>query len=118
MRPVRLLLRCRECSQGVYLLSDVATHEQYVGSATGEGGFLARWEQHALKGGDVVKFKIASGEYRVVVLEVCGTNMTQHDVQLAEQRWIRKLQSVEMGLNGDPGGGLLSKARKMIDIDA
>jgi hypothetical protein len=91
-------------NQGVYLLSNVGTHEQYVGSATGEGGFLARWEQHALKGGDAVKFKAAPGEYRVVVLEVCGTNMTQHDVQVAEQRWIRKLQSVEMGLNGNPGG--------------
>ena len=92
-------------NKGVYLLTCPKTKEQYVGSATGEGGFQERWEQHALKGGDAVKFRSRDpADYRVVILEVAGTTEKTHDVQLAEQRWIAKLQSVAMGLNGNPGG--------------
>jgi hypothetical protein len=91
-------------TRGVYLLTCPKTHEQYVGSATGEGGFQARWEEHALKGGDAVKFRSRDpADYRVVILEVAGSNETQHDIQLAEQRWIWKLESAAMGLNGNPG---------------
>ncbi|RYC32012.1 GIY-YIG nuclease family protein [Lichenibacterium minor] len=92
-------------SRGVYLLTCPRTREQYVGSATGEGGFVARWEQHAAKGGDAVKFRSREpSDYSVTVLEVAGSTATTHDVQVAEQRWIRKLRSVDMGLNGNPGG--------------
>ncbi|MDE1905794.1 MAG: hypothetical protein KGH75_05020 [Rhodospirillales bacterium] len=92
-------------SRGVYLLTCPRTHEQYVGSATGEGGFQARWEEHAVKGGDAVKFRSRDpADYRVVILEVAGSNESQHDIQLAEQRWIWKLESAAMGLNGNPGG--------------
>lgn len=92
-------------SKGIYMLTCPKTKEQYVGSATGEGGFQERWEQHALKGGDAVKFKSRDpADYRVVILEVAGTTEKTHDIQVAEQRWIAKLQSVAMGLNGNPGG--------------
>jgi len=92
-------------SRGVYFLTCPRTREQYVGSATGEGGFQARWERHAVNGGDAVKFKSREpADYRVTVLEVAGSTASTHDVQVAEQRWIRKLQSVDMGLNGNPGG--------------
>ena len=96
-------------NKGVYMLTCPKTKEQYVGSATGEGGFQKRWEQHALKGGDAVKFRSRDpADYRVVILEVAGTTEKTHDIQLAEQRWIAKLQSVAMGLNGNPGVSLNS----------
>ena len=92
-------------SKGVYMLTCPKTKEQYVGSATGEGGFQERWEQHATKGGDAVKLKSRDpADYHVVILEVAGTTEKTHDIQLAEQRWIAKLQSIAMGLNGNPGG--------------
>ena len=92
-------------SKGVYLITCPRTREQYVGSATGDGGFQARWEQHAAKGGDAVRFRSREpADYRVTILEVAGSTASTHDVQVVEQRWIRKLQSVAMGLNGNPGG--------------
>ena len=91
-------------AKGIYLLTCPRTKEMYVGSATGEGGFQARWEQHALKGGDAVKFKSKDpSDNRVVLLEVAGSDATVHDIQLTKQRWIRKLQSIPMGLNEGPG---------------
>lgn len=96
-------------SRGIYLLTSLKTREQYVGSATGEGGFQTRWEQHALKGGDAVKFKSKDpADYFVSILEVASSTDSTHDIQLAEQRWIRKLHSVDMGLNGNPGGQIMS----------
>ena len=92
-------------ARGVYLLTCPRTREQYVGSATGDGGFQARWEEHAAKGGDAVKFRSREpSDYFVSILEVAGSTATTHDIQLAEQRWILKLRSVAMGLNGNPGG--------------
>ena len=38
------------------------------------------------------------------LLEVAGSAATDEDILRSEQLWIRKLQTVNMGLNGNPGG--------------
>lgn len=94
--------RLRE-AKGVYLLTCPKTAQQYVGKASGAGGFYDRWLQHAAVGGDAVRFKNRPlSDYQVSILEVAGSGATEEDIFTAEYLWIRKLQSVEMGLNGNP----------------
>jgi hypothetical protein len=87
-------------SRGVYLLTCPATKEQYVGAAFAQGGFHARWMQHASRQGDAIAFRSRSpADYRVSILEVAGSLATDQDIVEMEQRWKAKLQSREMGLN-------------------
>ena len=88
-------------TKGVYLLTCPKTKEQYVGSATGAGGFWTRWREYVLTGhGDNVALKSRDpSEYQVSILEVAGTSSTDNDILSMEQRWKLKLQSREMGLN-------------------
>jgi hypothetical protein len=86
--------------RGVYLLTCPRTREQYVGGAYSNGGFIARWEQHARMQGDAIAFRARDpADYRVSILEVAGSLMADDEVQQMEQRWKEKLQSREMGLN-------------------
>jgi GIY-YIG catalytic domain len=97
--------RLRE-AKGVYLLTCSKTDENYVGSATGEGGFYGRWQEHAAVGGDGVRFKNREpGELQVSILEVAGSGMTEADIVEAEYRWMKKLRPVLNGhttLSGAP----------------
>ena len=87
--------------KGVYVLTCPRTHELYVGSATGGGGFYERWCQHAVKGGDAVRFRSREpADYQVSILEVAGSAASDRDIIHAEQLWMKKLQAREMGLNG------------------
>lgn len=87
-------------AKGVYLLTCPRTHEHYVGSATGLGGFYERWMQHAAMEGDAVRFRSRDpADYQVSILEVAGSSMSENDIVRAEQLWMRKLQSTSMGLN-------------------
>jgi hypothetical protein len=88
-------------SGGVYLLTCPRTGEQYVGSATGEGGFWQRWQEYARTGhgGNVALKSRTPSDYRVSILQVAGTDVTSADVIAIEERWKKKLQSIEMGLN-------------------
>lgn len=87
-------------ARGVYLLTCPRTREQYVGAAFAQGGFLARWTQHAAMSGDAIAFRSRNPEdYRVSILEVAGSLTTDDDVIRMEIRWKEKLQSREMGLN-------------------
>ena len=89
-----------QSAKGIYLLTCPKTREQYVGAAFAEGGFLARWTQHAGRGGDAVAFRTRAPEdYRVSIREVAGSLATDTDIAIMEQRWKEKLQSREMGLN-------------------
>ncbi len=98
--PESWTARLRE-ARGIYVLTCPRTHELYVGSATGEGGFYERWCQHAAKGGDAVRFRSReASDYQVSVLEVAGSNASERDILYAEQLWMKKLQTNEMGLNG------------------
>jgi hypothetical protein len=88
-------------SRGVYLLTCPKTKEQYVGSATGEHGFLQRWLDYVETGhgGNVVLKSREPSDYQVSVLQVAGTDATPDTILAMEIRWKRKLQSMEMGLN-------------------
>ena len=90
-----------QSSKGIYLLTCPKTKEQYVGSASGEGGFWRRWQDYAQTGhGDNVALKSRDpSDYQVSILEVAGTASTIDDIIRMESRWKSKLQSSEMGLN-------------------
>jgi hypothetical protein len=89
-----------ESSKGVYLLTCPRTTEQYVGSATGEGGFWRRWLNYVQTGhgGNVALKSREPSDYQVSILEVAGTAATVEDVLAMEARWKLKLQTREMGL--------------------
>jgi hypothetical protein len=88
-------------SRGVYLLTCPRTREQYVGSASGEGGFLARWLGYLATGhgGNVALKSRDPSDYQVSILEVCASSASVDDILATEQLWKAKLQSREMGLN-------------------
>lgn len=88
-------------SHGVYLLTCPETNELYVGSASGEGGFISRWLDYATTGhgGNVMLKSREPSDYQVSILEVAGSLET--DILAIEARWKRKLRSREMGLNAN-----------------
>jgi len=94
-------LSALRAAKGIYLLTCPNTKEQYVGSATGDGGFLARWLAyvHDGHGGNVGLKSRDSSDYQVSILEVSGSAVAEKDILDAEQLWKAKLQSREMGLN-------------------
>lgn len=90
-----------QSTKGIYLLTCPKTKEQYVGSATGVGGFWGRWQDYMQTGhgGNVgLKTKDPS-DYQVSILEVAGTAATPDDVLKMEALWKSKLKSGEMRLN-------------------
>jgi hypothetical protein len=91
-----------QASRGIYCLTCPRTGELYVGSATGEDGFWGRWLAYYETGhGGNVRLKSREpSDYQVSVLEVAGSEATTLDILQAEQRWMRKLRTAEMGLNG------------------
>lgn len=94
-------LAALRASRGVYLLTCPRTREQYVGSATGEDGFLGRWLAYVRDGhgGNAGLQSRDPSDYQVSILEVSGSNATIEEIIGAEQLWKAKLQSREMGLN-------------------
>lgn len=90
-----------QSAKGIYLLTYPKTKEQYVGSATGDGGFWQRWQAYVQTGhgGNVALKSRSPSDYQVSILEVAGTASTYEDILAMESRWKLKLQSREMGLN-------------------
>ncbi len=88
-------------ARGVYLLTCPRDGSLYVGSATGEGGFGARWAEYRANGhgGNVALRGREPADYVVSVLQVAGSADTADDILAAEAAWKRKLQSRAMGLN-------------------
>jgi hypothetical protein len=90
-----------QSSKGIYLLTCPRTHEQYIGSATGENGFWGRWQEYAQTGhgGDVALKSREPSDYQATILEVAGSAATVNEILQMEILWKLKLQSREMGLN-------------------
>ena len=88
-------------SGGVYLLTCPRTKEQYVGSATGEGGFWGRWQDYLpnMHGGNVTLKSRNPSDYQVSILEVAGSAHRREDILNIEELWKKKLKSKKMGLN-------------------
>jgi hypothetical protein len=89
--------------KGVYLLTCPKTREQYVGKADGEDGFLGRWLNYVATGhgGNVRLRSRDPSDYQVCILEFAGSSATPKDIATMEERWKRKLQSRDMGLNAN-----------------
>lgn len=90
--------------KGVYLLVDVESGKQYVGSAKGADSFLGRWLAYADggDGGDVgLKAAARNGRrrYQVSVLEVVDENTPDDTIERIESHWKAKLLSRQFGLN-------------------
>lgn len=88
-------------TRGIYLLTCPKTREQYVGMASGAGGFLARWRDYwgTGHGGNVALKSRDRSDYRVSILETVGSGVADAELLALEARWKDKLQSREMGLN-------------------
>ncbi len=90
--------------KGVYLLVDVESGQQYVGSAKGADSLLGRWMSYADggDGGDVgLRAAARKGRrtYQVSVLEVVDENTPDQTVERIESSWKYKLLSRQFGLN-------------------
>jgi hypothetical protein len=90
-------------ASGVYALTCPKTHELYIGSAYGAGGFFGRWAQYAADGhgGNIQLRSRDRSDYEVSILEVAGSAATVEDVIAMEARWKDKLQTRKMGLNSN-----------------
>lgn len=86
---------------GVYLLVCRATGKQYIGSASGAGGFWARWENYLRTGhGGNRGMKLAEGnDYQVSVLEFASSSLDREAIIRMEERWKDKLLTRSFGLN-------------------
>ena len=80
--------------KGVYLLV-FDDGRQYVGSATGEGGFLQRWENYLATGhggNEVLKRDHRDAKQAMVsILEVSGSTETDQEIINREMFWKKKL---------------------------
>jgi hypothetical protein len=95
-------LEALRTSRGVYLLVDRENGAQYVGSASGEDGFIGRWRGYANgHGGNTAMRQLAGGaeRYQVRVLETVGSGATYEEVCELESLWKEKLGSRVDGLN-------------------
>lgn len=91
----------------IYLITDCSTGKQYVGSAYGEGGLLARWKcyietQH---GGNAEIQNIlyqSPNQYehfQFSILQILPKTLTDEDVIQIETLYKRKLLTKEFGMN-------------------
>lgn len=90
--------------KGVYLLVDVETGQQYVGSAKGAESLLGRWLEYAADGhGGNLGLKAAGKQgrrtYQVSVLEVVDENTPDETIEQTESYWKTKLLTRQFGLN-------------------
>lgn len=94
---------------GVYLIRDGVTGEQYVGSASGEGGLLARWRAYAANGhGGNKRLKTLlsrTPERRnhlyLTILQILDRSTSAKEAVAREQLFKRKLGSRAHGLNAN-----------------
>jgi len=87
-------------ANGIYLLvSDKG--DQYVGSASGEGGFLARWTNYAANrhGGNTSLKTDGNIDYTVSILEIYHNQLDIKEIYAREANWKLKLGSRVHGLN-------------------
>lgn len=90
--------------KGVYLLVDLDSGQQYVGSAKGADSLFGRWMEYAANGhGGNVHLRAAAAagrpRYQVSVLEVVDENIPDTTIEQIESYWKNKLLSREFGLN-------------------
>ena len=90
-------------ARGVYLLVHRPSGQQYVGSAIGAQGFLARWLDYAATdhGGNVNLKGKSAADLDVAVLEAAASTATDEEILRAESVWKIKLGTRVHGLNAN-----------------
>jgi len=90
-------------NRGIYILVHVKTGSQYVGSATGDNGFLGRWLEYEANGhgGNKLLKKLSQKEFQIGILEVSSSLETSEDILKKEGVWKEKLGSRAFGLNSN-----------------
>ena len=92
----------------VYLITDLADGQQYVGAAYGQDGLLGRWRAYVQSGGHggndllVKRLKERPGaerKFQFSILRVLDKNSTQEQVVAVERMMMQKLGSRAWGLN-------------------
>ena len=95
---------------GVYLSSDTATGQSYVGSVYGEDGIWGRWSDYAVNGhGGNVKLQnlLTEGEseyarnFRYSVLEIADVLTSREEILERESHWKDILMTRSYGLNAN-----------------
>lgn len=86
---------------GVYLLTCLQTGELYVGSASGQEGFLSRFHSYAADnhGGNSLLKKRRPKPYQISILELASSAATKEEIIRREGIWKGKLGSRAFGLN-------------------
>lgn len=92
---------------GVYLILDASTGQQYIGSACGANGIWQRWSDYAAVGHGHNKELMALHEaepthyrnFRFSVLQSLPSNITQREIIEIENLYKQKLGSRAHGLN-------------------
>jgi hypothetical protein len=93
---------------GVYLIIDISTGKQYVGSAYGGDGIWQRWTEYAKSGhgGNAELRALLKQEgaehaqyFQFTLLEVCDINSSDEQIIGRETHWKKVLMSREFGLN-------------------
>jgi hypothetical protein len=90
---------------GVYLITDTADGQLYVGSAAGKDGFWGRWSQYSATGhGGNRELKSlvrerGAGKLRFSILEIADLTMKPSDLRDRESHWKRVLLTRDHGLN-------------------
>ena len=88
-------------SKGTYILVETKSGQQYVGSATGRGGFYGRWLEYEENGhgGNKMLKKLKNPIYKVGILEVASSIDSRDEIIRRESVWKEKLGSRTFGLN-------------------
>lgn len=92
---------------GVYLITDMKTGKQYVGSAYGKEGILGRWRTYVATGhgGNALLRRLVRGNlgyernFRFTILRTLPTTLTDREVIQYERLYKSKLGSQAYGLN-------------------
>jgi hypothetical protein len=81
--------------KGIYLLVDLNTGDQYIGSAKGEESLFGRLMEYATNGhGGNIELRARRGaRYRVSLLEVVDMSLPDKRIEALEAVWKRKLTS-------------------------
>ena len=94
---------------GVYLVLDALTGRQYVGSAYGDAGIIARWSQYARTGhgGNTQLMALfserpnARNDLRFSILQTLSSSLTAREVIAYERLHKEKLGTRAHGLNSN-----------------
>jgi hypothetical protein len=92
---------------GIYLILDEQSGDMYVGSASGENGFWARWRQYADTGhgGNELLKKLMKRDpsyahsFRYSILQILPKTMAREEILRREEIYKTKLGSRAKGLN-------------------